>query len=488
MTVETGPNPLLSASRRTAAFLWSALAAWRIGLAVLAFGLAAAFLAPKAIEPRYKSESLLANRESIRAGDEERNDNKRFGAKLKEMLLARSKLEEIVKELKLYPGTGDPISAVDKLRTDIQFKANEDTFLIGYEASDPQLAALVVSRLAEGVVEESARLRRERATASKDFLEEQKQRAEQDLKTSERRLADFVRQHPEYANDVASQRRASSTAAASTAGSRFGGGDAQRSALERQAARLRERLEGVPAAAGASAAQQQRLDAEIASAKKDADEKSARYTDQHPDVVAANRRLAELRAERAELQRQGAELSEAEKVTIRSELARLTGMIGRVKGSAASPGAGAGAAAGAGAGPGVSVSPTNNEADAIVKVETEWARLQRDQVEARERSKLLEERLFKATIALNVEELGGATQLAIVDRAYVPVAPLKNSKSKVLAVGVLVAVLLAVVSMLVSAYFDSTIRSVSQIAALSVSPMVLSISMPQSPKTHGRRG
>jgi uncharacterized protein involved in exopolysaccharide biosynthesis len=483
MTTETGPNPLLSASRRTAAFLWSALAAWRLGLAVLVVGLAAAFAAPKAIEPRYKSESLLANRESIRAGDEERNDNKRFGAKLKEMLLARSKLEEIVKELKLYPGTDDPIAAVDKLRTDIQFKANEDTFLIGYEASDPQLAALVVSRLAEGVVEESSRLRRERATASKDFLEEQKQRAEQDLKTAERRLADFVRQHPEYASDVASQRRATTTAAATAAGSRYNAGDAQRSALERQAARLRERLEAEPNAAGASAAQQ-RLDGEIAAAKKDADEKSARYTDQHPDVVAANRRLAELKAERAEMQRQVADLSESDKGNIRSELARLNALIGRVKGSAPVAGGGAGA------GTPVTVSPTNNEADAIVKVETEWARLQRDQVEARERSKLLEERLFKATIALNVEELGGATQLAVVDRAYVPVAPLKNSKPRVLAVGILVAVLLALLSMLVSAYFDSTIRSASQIAALSLTPMVLSISMPQRslPKTHGRRG
>jgi uncharacterized protein involved in exopolysaccharide biosynthesis len=479
-----GPNPLLAASRQLVAFAWRAAGAWRIGLVVLAVGLAGAVYAPRAIQPRYKSESLLANRESIRAGgDDERNDNRRFGAKLKEMLLARSKLETIVKELKLYPGVKDPVAAVDKFRLEIQFKANEDTFLIGYEASDPELAANTVRRLAESLVEESARLRRERASASKEFLEEQKQRADEDLKTAERRLADFVRQHPEYATDAAAQRRAGANAATSAGASGGGnGGDAMRSALERQAARLRERLEGAPPPAAnlGPSPQEQQLDAQIAAVQRDVDEKKQRYTDQHPDLVAARKKLTDLKAERAELARQSAappaELSDSEKAAIRAQMTRINALLGKPK--VAGP-AGAGATV-----------TTNNEAEGIVKMETEWARVERDQVEARERSKQLEDRLFKATIALNVEELGGATQLTIVDRAYVPVAPLKNSKTKVFAIGIVVAVVLALISMLVAGFFDSRIVDLSQIAKLDVAPMLLSIEMPPSalPKTSGRRG
>lgn len=482
MSAAPGPNMMLAAGRQLTAFFWRAVGAWRIGLVVLAIGLGGALYAPRAIQPSYKSESLLANRESIRAGgDDERNDNRRFGAKLKEMLLARSKLEAIVKEQKLYPSTKDPIEAVDKFRLEIQFKANEDTFLIGYEANDPQLAANVVRRLAEGLVEESSRLRRERASASKDFLEEQKQRADDDLKTAERRLADFVRQHPEYATDAASQRRAGASAAAAAGAS---GGDAMRNALERQAARLRDRLEGptTPVSAGPSPAEQQ-LDSQIAAMQRDVDDKKQRYTDQHPDLVAAKKKLADLKAERAELARQNAtppaELSEAEKTNIKNQLNRINGLLGKPKVGGAGPTTGAGTA-----------TPTNNEAEGIVKVETEWARVQRDQAEARERSKQLEDRLFKATIALNVEELGGATQLTIVDPAYVPVAPLKNSKGKVLSIGLAVAFALALLSLLVAGLFDSRITGASQIVKLNIAPMVLSIPMPARalPKTSGRRG
>jgi uncharacterized protein involved in exopolysaccharide biosynthesis len=220
--------------------------------------------------------------------------------------------------------------------------------------------------------------------------------------------------------------------------------------------------------------------------QRDVEEKKQRYTDQHPDLVAAKKKLADLRAERAEAARQSAtppaELSDSEKANIKNQLNRINGLLGKPKvGGAAAAGAATASAASA---------PTSNEAEGIVKVETEWARLQRDQAEARERSKQLEDRLFKATIALNVEELGGATQLTIVDPAYVPVTPLKNGKGKVLGTGLLIAFALALVSVLLAALFDSRITGASQIAKLNLAPMVLSIPMPASalPRTSGRRG
>src|SRR5262249_26133305 len=152
-----------------------------------------------------------------------------------------------------------------------------------------------------------------------------------------------------------------------------------------------------------------KLDEDIVAAQRELEEKRQRFTDQHPDVVAAKQKLAQLRAERA---REAvapppsggpSELSDAEQAGIRVQLQRIQSMMGEGRDKTK-----VGTASGAGA-------VTRNEGESIVRVETEWSRLQRDVQEARERNKQLEDLVFRANLIVGAEEVGGAAQLLVVD-------------------------------------------------------------------------
>src|SRR6185369_4323302 len=89
--------------------------------------------------------------------------------------------------------------------------------------------------------------------------------------------------------------------------------------------------------------------------------------------------------------------------------------------------------------------------NSIVALETEWARLNREVADARERNQQLESRQFKASIMESAVTAGRNSQMIIVDPAYKPTHPNKGRTQVVLAGGAVafaLGILLAVLLML----------------------------------------
>jgi hypothetical protein len=456
---------------------------------LMVFVVGAAFSAaalPGFIKSIYRSESVLLFREGIQANNtrgDENNPSRRLGPRLKDMLLARTRLEQIVDEFNLYPKTvarDGKIDAVEELRSHIDFKAREgDTFHITFDGESPQLAYAVTNRLAEGLMEENARIRVEQASATKDFLEVEKQRSDDELRGKEQQLAQFLALHPEFADESGGKGGPSAGASVraqekkerdlKTASTAPNSNTSVIFALERQAMRLRERIKNPsapppPISTPAAPIDPKLLsakneaDSRLASAQKDLNDKSARFTDQHPDVAAARAKVSEAEArvqaaQAAILQARtksredapstpGAPEAPADVDALKAQLTRvehdIVALRNGLRRSEPVPGDFA----------------ISDAANNIVALETTWSRLNRDVIEARERNNQLVDRLFKATIASSVESSGGAAQMVVVDPAFVPTKPFSFGKVRVIAGGMAVALLVGLLVSLLRAIFD----------------------------------
>ncbi|HVH46056.1 MAG TPA: hypothetical protein VM925_27090, partial [Labilithrix sp.] len=283
------------------------------GRAILVFVIGVACAVPYVFtRPRvFKSDTVILYHETIRSSDltggEGPSDNtaRRVGARLRELLMARSSLEPIITDLHLYTKPGktldrrDLIDAVDEMRKHITFRAREgDTFEISFQGSTAQEAQEVTRRLGECIVQEAASRRSENAKALKDFLEKESDQNKAELRLKEAELAKFVALHPALAARLQGQ---PPTPTASTASP---SSDPILAAMEARAARIDRQLR---AASGAPPPPPKPVptftpppeSAELIAARRDLAEKQARFTDKHPDVAAARTRLRTAEAAQA---------------------------------------------------------------------------------------------------------------------------------------------------------------------------------------------
>src|SRR5579859_5093473 len=121
---------------RLLALLRHALRFWRSGLLLLFLGLCVA-LGVAVTRPRvYRSEALVLYRERVAPsalGREDAGESAhRIGLRLREVVLSRSHLEEIIRAFHLFPDLVEDrgmTDAVELMRTKIGFKAREgDTY------------------------------------------------------------------------------------------------------------------------------------------------------------------------------------------------------------------------------------------------------------------------------------------------------------------------------------------------------------------------
>src|SRR5581483_4114717 len=108
---------------------------------------------------------------------------RKLGLRLKEMVLSRTRLRQIIEEFRMYPALVEDrgyVDAVDEMRTHIAFRVRDgDTFGLSFEGNDPKLVQAVTARLAEALIEENSKHRVEQATVTKDFLDAETERVEE---------------------------------------------------------------------------------------------------------------------------------------------------------------------------------------------------------------------------------------------------------------------------------------------------------------------
>jgi uncharacterized protein involved in exopolysaccharide biosynthesis len=440
---------------------------------------------------QFESETVLLYREmisqSVLQGREVMQSANVLSSRFKEMVLARSNLVETIRKFKLLPdvveGEGE-IAASDELRQRVSFRdKGAGTFRIAYKGDTPEEAQKVTQFLAERLKAQDNKLRREQAEQTKNFLAAQKDQASQELRKRERELAVFLQRHPEFAEDGTGGGGAG-VRAASAKKAAGGGGDPKLSALERQRRRIQIRLANpdapVPVASRETAPEPGELrDArrEVEQAKRTLQERTAQFTDRHPDVMAARRALE---SAQATLRRVEAGLpaspSETDVVAQPVDKAALQRELDKVEREIASYRARKGGEAAEAA------ASNSKVADDVVSLETEWARVQRAVEEGRERVDSLEARVFTADITAS-SEFAEAAQLAVIDDAYAPVEPAGKPRSLLAMAGTAAFAGLGLALALGLALIDDRIYRRGDLDRLGVATVLMEI----PPERKGRR-
>jgi polysaccharide chain length determinant protein (PEP-CTERM system associated) len=219
-------------------------------------------------------------------------------------ILSRSNLETLITHFKLYPGIIMPF-AVERMRRDIQVDLRSArsggggtatvAFAVAYRGTDRTTVAQVASAIASFYVEENLKVRQRQASAPANFLKAPLQQAKDQLDEYESRLRDFLQRHAgELPQDLSGNL---ATVGRLEPQLRLNRGDQIR-ALERREAARDALVEAEVAALRQASARKGPTPAErVVEKQAQLAQLRARYREQHPDIVAVKRDLAELERE-----------------------------------------------------------------------------------------------------------------------------------------------------------------------------------------------
>jgi uncharacterized protein involved in exopolysaccharide biosynthesis len=504
---------------RLFALLRHALRFWSTGLIVLVLGCVLA-LGVALTRPRiYRSEALILYRERVAPSalgrDEAVESARRIGLRLRELVLSRSRLERIIAEFHLYGQLVEErgmAEAVDLMRTKVNFKAREgDTYALSFEGEDPALVQQVTQRLTDALVAENERSTVEVAAGTKDFLDAELQRIEEELKKRESRLAKFLSEHPAFA---AAPPGTSSLAGVTMTDPKKAGvtpppvrrapGDPRLEALEREAERIRARLNPTaPPAQSLSPEAKEALEMwnrrkaeanrELEAAQRDLQDKAQTYTDEHPDMKRAKGRVqaavkllddVQLQSMREIARLQGRSeaqikpLTAEERDRLQGELVKVQQERDRLR-SARRSGEGEREAAPAPA-------RSSSEADNIVKLETTWVQLTREVADAQEQRRQVETKRFTAEIRDRLAQTEGGTRLVVIDPPYRPTKPARGGRGQVAMLGGVAALIFAFLVMLARALLDDRVYTALDIERLEIGPLLGVVPRPSPPRARGR--
>lgn len=488
-------NPLMPATpttrdqlERLLVLLIRARAFWKRGLLVLLIGVLASGPYVFTRERQYKSETLILYHETMpsdpTAANENGGDSRRVGARLRELLLSRASLEPIIKDLDLYPDKiirGEYIGAVEEMRKNITFRAGEgDTYQIAFVAKTPPLAQEVTRRLGDCILHEASKRRTDSATTLKEFLTTESTRNEAALKKSEADLASFLVLHPEFLPKRDNQPNDKTPPNDRPLVTTSSNTDPVLASLENRAARIERQLNFDAGAPPPAPKPFKALpdSPELIAARRDLTEKQGRYTDKHPDVLAAQNRLKAAEQAQAHANQVAAEewakdnppapaapvrLSPQEEEGLRKELAGVRMQIAArnsalAKSEPASPSAA----------PTAPVLATNDP----VALAVEFKRLQREVDDGRDRQQKLDQRLFAASIQQSSVVDDRNRQVSILDPAYLPIRPVSKSRTALLAALLALSLALALAVPIASAVLDDRVFDRRDIDRLELLPVV----------------
>lgn len=256
-------------------------------------GIAAAFLLPAS----YTSTATLLVQSSTLpttvAGEDANDLIDRRIARIREQVLSRPQLMELVNRYQLYPdmrSEGALSDIVEKMRdavaitpltAAIQQRANGSStiaFTLGYSYSDPGKAQAVAQDLVEQVLELDATGTTQQAGATVQFLTDQSRGLQKQIDALEGQIAGI-----KQANGTIL-----SSAGVTMLGGNSGSYDVQIAALQRENAQLLSQRSVAQESAG--------RDPVVGAAEAQLAAAQAVYSDDHPDVRLARRRLAEAKS------------------------------------------------------------------------------------------------------------------------------------------------------------------------------------------------
>lgn len=415
---------------------------------VLAAALASTYVLPK----KYKSSTLiLVESGKVPESFVPQLATERTARRLqsvKQEVLSRTRLERIVQEANPYGTNGtEPITAiVERMRDHIEVAVKEnDAFSIEFINSDPHKAQLVANRLATLFIDETSASRQKQVREGYAFIDEQLEGARRELEGREQTLRRYKEQHmgtlPEQmgANLATLQRLQLELQTVS---------ESLRAANDRLALYQRQ-PETTDDSRGSEAA---RLREQLTSLR-------ARYTEEHPDIIALRQQLARVQTEprggaardavdggaartsdtieRAEQEVRGLEAR-------REELQRKLGQLqGRV--------------------------------DSAPRTEQEIATLTRDFQKLNENYLALLNKKLDAQMATKLEETWKGEQFRILDPANYPERPFFPNRYLFLVLGAVLGLALGLGMAFADDYLDHSVRDAADAEALFAYPVLATL-------------
>ncbi len=410
---------------------------------------------------------------------------------IRQQVVSHSRLLELAESTGLYQDwrkshpTGD---VADRMRRDVSIeivkgnprRVDGTFFKIAFVSTNPQTAAMVTNRLAEAFVKENAADRENAAKATASFIETQLNDARAKLEQQEAKIEEY---RERFANELPTTmgsnmealRRAETQlqnleAALST-------DRAQRVALESMIAAAK-----IPSPPGTASATRRSADLSTASigtqldaARNDLKALELQLTTEHPDVVRARRKIAELeeraRAEGVPQSADGDVLSPAE-VDRRQRLqqlqAQLTGLDQQIADKERNI-------------PRLTqvMAQHQERLDAIPRHEAEFSALTRDQATFQQvYQKLLASR-ESAGIAQKLEA-EQSDRFKVIEPAKVPTSPFRPDRQQWVLLGALFGLGLGVGLATLFEYLDSSLRSDVDVHAALGMPVLAMIPVMQT--------
>ena len=123
---------------------------------------------------------------------------------INQQILSRTELEKIVSNFGLYKESGSKDEIIDRMRKDIALEVVRDrriqdsdvtAFKLSYTARSPELAQLVTRQLGSLYIEENLKVREQIAEGTHEFIDQELQKARDDLQKQEQAMSKFKSEH-----------------------------------------------------------------------------------------------------------------------------------------------------------------------------------------------------------------------------------------------------------------------------------------------------
>jgi succinoglycan biosynthesis transport protein ExoP len=458
----------------------TALDVWarRKWVAIVAFGavIAAAFSVTMALPDLYRATTtVLVAREQVSEAYVRASVTSELETRIQTIqqeVMSRGRLADLITRLDLYPEARKrgPFGAVERMRRDIQLelKAADQpstgrtttiAFALSYVHQNAEVAARVANALASVYVEENTKTRERQASRTVGFLKDQLAEAKKALDDQERHASEFKIQHlgelpQQVAANLAGLERLNTQLRLN--------GEQQLRSMERRE-RLDRQLNVADSSAPASGTDGSNPAAELSRLKLKLADMRRQYADEYPDVVRLRNQIAVLEAH--------APAPEAETTTdhgaadskrrarrdlddVEAELAALkseeTALRRAIEGFEQR----------------VENAPRRGE---------EFQTLSRDYDATKERYTQLLQKYEEAQLAANLEQGQQVEQFRVLDPALPPREPAAPNRSRLLALGFVFAVALAVGAMMGAERLDTAFHSVDELRAFTTVPTLVTL-------------
>jgi polysaccharide chain length determinant protein (PEP-CTERM system associated) len=393
---------------------------------------------------------------------------------ISQKILSRGRLEDLITRLDLHPEMRMRKNAsleevIKRVRSDIEveFKGIEQrwgrrattAFTIGYRGRQPETVALVTNTLASFYIEENVKTRERQATGTAEFLRGQLQEVKQRLDAVEQRVSAFKKHH---LGELPQQLEANLAVLERLNAQLRLNSENQTRAIERREGLVKQ-LAGAHSSPGGAGGTAERL----AKLRRELTELKTRFSDSYPDVIQVKAEIAALEGQLAGANHDGSpEMEPAASVDpyvlrLREILAEAEAEIKALKGEEK--------------GVRQTIATYQRRIENAPQREQEFQELSRDYGATKELYDSLSKRYEEAQLAESMEEHEKGEQFRSLDPAVVPQQPAAPKRMRLLVLGLMLSLGMAVGAVLLAEQLDTTFHSLDDLRAFTTVPVLVSI-------------